>query len=517
MPKQHLKAIAVFAALVAGVAGAIWYSDLYLGTIAPNIAHRYLLPLALLAVTAVLVAIAGGMHGKSYRDSWLFVAAGTGLVGLVVTISMGVYGAYAADKAYVANVKVIDAALGSYAERSPWTVAKKRVSSDKGDLIGDALSPRYFPDEEVYTTLVAAPNVTGGYAGVVEQTIDTDGATTARTCAFNNGGRDGYRMGGMFDGSLTREIAHHDRKVIVRDGDVYGYCDGDVPVVVAPMTKIVGAYPAIETPAGVALYRGDTERVEVHYRLGELDLRGPVYPISLASRQREALVAAGDNVTLWTWMRSRSGWTEATTEDDPNGSNSTEFALKGSVGGEYVTPMTPRPKQDQPRIGAYARVSIDDLQVGSRNQVTLVKVPTEARRQSNGVIVDQLKSFYSEADFGWAQGLKVFEMVPAKAGTWKASLGFDKTVKFTVTLNADGSSCLADGHGKVVRCVDDNGLVLTDETPDTSGGGTAPSAGSDLASLSNSELAALQKAVTAEMLHRMDENFRLGAELELGQ
>lgn len=484
---------------LAGVALAalgIWWSDLYVPTVLNGLRHMAL-PLIVM-FSCVSLGVVAAAQSRYNEALW----AGTGaLVGLAGFFGTAIYGSYLADKAYLAEVEISDAKLPSFDERTAWEVARNRVASDKGDLVGAVGTPTYLPEEQVFTTLVNGNPFTAGYAGVVEQTLGADGSTSARTCQFGDGtGKNGYRLGGKFDGSLAREIAHQQRHLVIDDEDAYGYCDGDTAVAVVPLKKQTGFYPVTLVPAGVAVYTAE-DGVKLVDDPAEAGIPGPVYPDSLAARQREALKA--HDSTLWTWLRGRAGFEEATTDGDPNSENPTEFKLNTADGSVYVTPMTTRPKQDQAKISSYGMVEADQVTLGKRNQLVLHTVPSEDRREANGVVVDNLKSFYSDADFGWAQGLKVFEMVPVSANEWVASLGFEKSVKFRVRLAADGSSCLEDAHGHVVRCVDETGMVVNDASEDADEDtGKVPTG--ELSQLSDADLAALQKAVTNELVRRLN-------------
>ena len=483
---------AIGGGILAAALGLFWYSDLYLGTYMVNFFHTY--GLQFLVLTAVLV-----LAVVLFAVDRIIAAGVVAVLGVLAFFGLGMYGSYLEDKAYAREYVENQEDLQAFAERTAWEVANNRVDSDKGDLKGTTLSPRYRPTEETFGTLVEAPGFTSGYAGVVEQRITPAGATTATTCSFGNGdGRGGFQLSGNLDGSLEREISHLDRALIIESGDAYGYCDEDVAVAVVPLKEKTGFYPVLEEPAGVAVYREGEVTIDREVEAGEYP--GPVYPTSLAAKQREALKAVDSN--WWTWMKSRAGFTEATAEGDPNSENPTEFLLtdpdKDST--LYVTPMTSNPKQKQAKITAYVVMPADTVTAGERQKMELVLVPLEERREANGVVVDNIKSYYSDADFGWAQGLKVFEMVPAAQGEWIASLGYEKSVKFRVRLAADGSSCLEDTQGNKIRCVDSSGQIVGEEPGE--GTDVPELEGTSLSSMTPAQLAELQKAITDELVKR---------------
>lgn len=503
LPTPSKKTLAIVAAATVVVLTAlVWYSDLYLGTHLRNFLHIYALPLMIFVASAAVAGV------TLFFERFYLAAFFAGLA-VLGPIGVGMYGDYLAQQTYAADVKITEDAVPSFGERTAWEISRNRVASDKTDLVGSVVTPRYFSAEEKFTTLVEGVTFTAGYAGVVEQTIALDGSTTAVTCTFGDGtGKGGYRLGGNLDGSLEREISHLDRGLVIDDGDAYGYCDGETAVAVVPLKKLQGFYPVTQVPAGVAVYRDGQVTLVRDVAAG--DIPGPVYPISLAAEQRASLDTI--NSTWWTWMTGKAGYTEATTAGDPNSENPTEFALQADAP-VFVTPMTTQPKQEEAKITSYTVIAADAVTAGSRTPLVLHKVPADQRREANGVVVDDIKSFYSDADYGWAQELKVFEMLPTSATEWVASLGFEKSVKFRVRLAADGSSCIEDGAGIKIQCVDETGQVVSggntatdtpSDTPSDTSDGSAVDPASPLAEMTSEELAELQKAIAEEMLTRID-------------
>jgi hypothetical protein len=335
-----------------------------------------------------------------------------------------------------------------------------------------------------------------GYTAVISQKIALTGSAVGTPCSFSDDAS--KRMDGWFLNSLTRSIAAHDSMLVAEGRDAWGYCDGDTPKVVVPVTKFDGWILPKHVPAGVAIYNGKTGELEFRKEAKAGDLPGPVIGISHAERLNNSLETF--NGTWWTFLMGQSGLTDDVKDgDDPNAGNSSNFSLayneergKESV---YVSPFTSRASSRS--IDYISVMDSGHVTAGQNASVTLYKLAES--RQSNAATADKVKSDFSELP-GWATGWKVQEIVPVSSTEWAASIGLNQNVNYRVMIKADGTSCLRNAKGEKIRCTGDpvNGGTAGSES------GT-PAVSGDIAALSNEQLAQLQDAVTKEVLKRLNQ------------
>lgn len=272
--------------------------------------------------------------------------------------------------------------------------------------------------------------------------------------------------------------------------------------VIVPVTELVGFYPAVEVPAGVVVYDTSNEDLELLEDVAAGDLPGPIYPISLAAKQREAMAAYGDNASFFNWMRGRMGYELSKEDGDPNGSNPAEIQLVTTDGrGAFVSPMAIRSKSGSTRIAAIADVSSEEVKAGEYNTLTLHTYASQERRPTNAVVDDTIRAHYSELQ-QWANGLTVFEIVPTKDQEWVATLGYERAVTFRVRISADGTTTLETPEGDVIAQRDANGALVSDGASEGGDDVVVDNSGAKLSELSDRELARLLQQLSQEVLTR---------------
>lgn len=171
-----------------------------------------------------------------------------------------------------------------------------------------------------------------------------------------------------FGMNLTNVIAAYNPQFVYDTADMYGYCDGDKPVIVIPGAKMVGnvvqrAYMAhgvliiTGSPSGkpVFEYKTDVEPGE---------LPGPVYPTSLTTKQRDALSWSAGRI--WPWNPA-VGYSESKAEAQSG--NNSDFLLRSRVDGRlyWVTPLEPA-NTDSNLIVGFAVIAADEMHAGKLNQ-----------------------------------------------------------------------------------------------------------------------------------------------------
>ena len=397
---------------------------------------------------------------------------------------------------YLAEVEVVDTDSPDFAERAPYDVAAAGSTRLLGDTTGEAMNVKSLVDEGdhgTYNALVVSRGLFPGYESVQVQDVPLYGAPTSRdidTCEFN-GARASHRLGGFWPsesldylvlGSVPLNVAF-------QSTDTYGYCDGDTAKIVIPLQSLDGFWTPVWSSYGVAVYDGSTGTVTIETDTS--DIPGPVYPLSLARTQREALLSTG---TFEDRFFNRSGWEDSSGDtDDPNAGNRSEFGLRyvDDNDGAFITPLTPR--GDSTSIVAVSVVDATRSELGQRNTITVHRYDKGESRQANSAVAQEIKTSYSWMP-DWASGLTIFEIVPGKDGTWIASIGQTQSVVYRAVISADGSAVLYDETGeRVIRTNDGN-------EPDVEN--PSVPVDSDLADLTPAELRELADTVLDELERR---------------
>ena len=145
--------------------------------------------------------------------------------------------------------------------------------------------------------------------------------------------------GTLWFSSLAVQIARQTSASVTYDkDDSFSVCKNGKPLVYVPLKTLRGVLFPYSVPAGVAVYDGSTGKVSIEK--SQIINGYPVYPMSVASQQRDSIKASEN---MWAWMMGSSGY-EDTTGDvgDPNASNDGEFSLQSTTGtAQYVSPPMP--------------------------------------------------------------------------------------------------------------------------------------------------------------------------------
>lgn len=455
--------------------------------------------LIVLTVIAVLILIAFLFEGSRVTPIAGTLAALVFAGGLVSAFTFS----YNTDKIYTADVKTAKTSVPDFAERAPYDVAVAAMTRNLGDTTGIAIGAKALVDEGthgVWSTLVLRRGAMLGYEAVQTYNVPLYGAMTSkatRSCEFNTRAA-GQRVGGFLPHTSLdyRILGAVPLNTTFTGADAYAYCDGDTPIVVAPLKTLSGFWTPTWTSSGAAVYNGQTGALTIEKDTS--DLPGPVYPISLAASQRGAMNATEG---FWDYFFGRTGFeTTDGDEGDPNTGNTSELDLRflGQKDGAYVTPLTPR--GDSTSVIAMATIDSTTATQGTRNPVTVYRYSKGDARQANTSIVQSMKSKYSwMAD--WASGLDVFEIVPTAHGSWVASIGQSQSVVYRAVVNADGNATLYDSTGKEITRTSGTTPVADPAAPG-SGPVTAPAADSDLSKLTPEQLRVLADAILDEMAAR---------------
>lgn len=434
------------------------------------------LPLLIVAAAAVTALVLSATDRGAASVAVL-------ILGLIAVIGFTTVRAHQTHLYYASTVEESADPMPDFSDRAPQQVAAKQATSSLSGINGTPERTAYLPSDDRYTTLVAKPGpMNPGYAALVSQEIALTGQAKGDTCRFS--GEADRRLDGFFGHSLPRAIAGEDVRLMVNGADAYGYCDGDTPFVVVPVTRLEGFVIPVHVPAGAVLYNGATGETRVADEDEAADLPGGSVGISYSERVNASMSVWGGS--WWTSLIKQTGLTdELKDSEDTNSLNATNFALATSDGTSFATPLTYRA----------ASVTIDAVLVmesnakpGETPRAVMHKLATP--RASNAATADRVKE-----EFPSLSGLFIQEIVPAADGEWSASIGLNQFVTHRVLVKDDGSSCLQDARGKVIACSGDEPVQETE----TSTAGVPD----DISGLTDSELASLLESVSAEVKARL--------------
>ena len=446
---------------------------------------------------------------------------------LVATAPLGFFHDFMVNRALASSIVVVDVPMVEYDRRPPFAVAANQASAHVTTQ-GDLQPSSYVPTLNHFSALVAERGLVRGYYEVVWHEIGDAGQSVANNCSFTAERR--MSFGGWWGSNLERAVINEAGfGTIIEQDDAYGLCLDGRALVVIPLQRMAGGVFPHRVFAGVAVYDGATGEIEILRDIAPGDLPGPVYPLSLAERQRNASTASG---SWWEYVRGMVGY-KAPGDDVYNNVNNSDFNIRRADGSgdDFVTPLNPVGESDS--IVAVSVISSNQGSAGSLNPVVIHRLP-EAR-QSNSAVVDRLRADYGNLQ-QWAAGMGVFEIVPTGHDAWLATMGMPRAVQFTALINADSSSCLYSANtGQLIHCSPgaeslqgpgaypgvDPGLVGQEPGADggvDGGGGPLPGDGSailpaipgipeglDLSTLTDAELAALLRSISEESARRITE------------
>lgn len=434
---------------IAIIAVFIWLFGAQLWHSAWSTFRSNMLPIAIATITATIL---GGLVLAGTRDAypaittWLITGA---LVGF--TAMAPVHSYYVPKQVAEATEEQAADAL-DFRQRTPYDVAHAVSNRNLGDTTGDATGGvKAIPTENdhgVYTTSVIRRGMFQGYESTQTNEPPLYGSTSSQNvkfCHFNDNAK--LRMGGKVpSNNLKRAIQWRTSpSVIINRSDVVVHCENDVPMVYVPTTQLSdNFFMPYRVPGPVAVYNGHTGELAIH---DDLDSELPLYPQSLATKQREALKATG---SFWDSFFKRAGYEDTSKdEEDPNGKNRAEFTMADSNGEHsyYVTPLTTRGSSSS--IVALGTIPANGPQhKGELRPYTINKYDQGESRQANSAIASRITG---EVLSGYrASGLKVFEVVPANDDTWVATVGKEQSVLYRAIIHPNGNIDLLDSDGKQV-------------------------------------------------------------------
>ncbi|MCB9834405.1 hypothetical protein H6792_00025 [Candidatus Nomurabacteria bacterium] len=316
--------------------------------------------------------------------------------------------------------------------------AIKRTSGDQ---------QRISLDEDMVTYLNEWNGNSARWSGVLdgsgkEQPLggvsEWDGSNTTN-CKFEGRYALDRAFGGERGNSLPNLLAERFPTVRYEQSDVWGYCNGDEPIVVIPTTKQIRFKDrTVDTAGGLIIVQGQGGQVKLTYirEVKPSEYPGPVYAMSLVERQRE--------MSKWAAGRKNEdrrsfGFEPATSEAQED--NTSEYLLKNSVTGrlEWVTPLTLRSSTSELFI-AYAISPADSLSDGNLNPLSLYILGEDDHRRVNidNLEADALDYLAKNAGTFISNGGKLVEFTPVDGDVWRAFGELKGRVVYRLEISAGG-------------------------------------------------------------------------------
>lgn len=219
--------------------------------------------------------------------------------------------------------------------------------------------------------------------------------------------------------------------------DVWGYCDGQEPVVVIPMTRqIYKNGRTVDTAAGIVVLTGDHGKTVLTYHAdvkpGEYP--GPVYPSTLAATQRVDTSWAAGRLNM-----NRGGFGFEPTSSQAQAGNVSEYLLSDAATGrlEYVTPLTLRSSSSDLFV-AYSIVPADQVSANHLNTIDVWALANNDPRELNIDNLDaQARTWLATQDPGFfSSGGKLVEFTPIDGDLWRAFGEINGRVEYRLDISA---------------------------------------------------------------------------------
>lgn len=264
----------------------------------------------------------------------------------------------------------------------------------------------------------------------------------ARVCRFTGGYRIDRAFGGVGRNSLRDLLAERHPGLIYDDTDIWGYCEGERPVIVIPAQRQIRyAQRTVKTAGGVLVLRGSASGrpiVEHRPRVRPGELPGPAYSISLVRAQRDATQwAAGRE------HRRESSFGFEPSSFETQSANPGEYLLRGSDKRlYYVTPLTPRGSKSQALI-AYGVAPADQSDSGRLNRYDVyVLADDDPLVASLGTLRARAVAHISGPSSPYPNflnsGGELQEFVPMGGGAWRVYGVQDGRTAFYIDLSVSG-------------------------------------------------------------------------------
>jgi len=304
-----------------------------------------------------------------------------------------------------------------------------------------------------WSGILDGTGISQGMGGVSEWT-----GSQVTTCRFAGQYAIDRSFGGTNMADLPDYLAQQYPGLRWRLSDVWGYCDGNEPVVVIPVTRMVPwTNRTLDTAAGVIIVHGSQGKTSLAYQADVQpgDLPGPVYPRSLVDTQLGASSWAAGRGSL-----NNGGFGYEPTSSSVQGGNVSDYLLRDNATGrlEWVTPLTLRNSSSQLFV-AYAVSSAGSVTAGQLNQLSIyVLAPSDSRQINVDNMEAEARNWLAQQEPGFiSSGGQLLEFTPVSGNTWRAYgelngrvvylLDIDATGRFTPTLTSVSPTGATSGTG----------------------------------------------------------------------
>jgi hypothetical protein len=262
-----------------------------------------------------------------------------------------------------------------------------------------------------------------------------------KECFFNKSASDKFRMAvsGVRSNSLVNYMTNLYPNLYWSSNDIWGYCNAAKPVLVFPVSKQVHYLNEVEsTPAGVLIVSGSSSgKPTVRYEAHASNLPGPVYPISIATNQLNAI----------NWLAGRAKHDRAQFGFEPANSaaqsgNVKNYLLKSLSNGHtyWVTPLTLVNSQSELFV-AYAIVRADEVNSGHLNTMSVyVLSPKDTRSLNIDTLDASARTYLGNNDPGFfTSGGTLSEFTPANGDFWRAYGEINGRVEYLLDISTNAT------------------------------------------------------------------------------
>jgi len=250
-----------------------------------------------------------------------------------------------------------------------------------------------------------------------------DGKSDVTSCVFSGKFAIKGAFGGTWSNNLKSTLAKKYPSMFYDMNDVWGYCNGEEPVVVIPVTQQLGyGNRTVMKDAGVLILRGNNGRLSVTHLtdptygtdLSKGQLPGPSYPQSLAAKARDGFGWAAGRKN-----NNRFKFGYQPTDDTAQYGNASEYLLKNTQTGEldWVTPLTT--KSTSQEFIAWSVTPAGSAHSGVLNQTKIyVLADNDPRRVNILTLKGAARNALSQLNPGFfSAGGEIVEFLPVKLGS----------------------------------------------------------------------------------------------------
>ncbi len=327
----------------------------------------------------------------------------------------------------------------SSAEAAYMKISKASTGASNTKVMDGSLTYLYSVDKGVWSAVRDGKN---------QQSLDAvvywNGSGTTTECRFDGK----YAIRGAFNGrrdnNLKDAIAAKYPSRFYDINDVWGFCNGNEPVVVVPMTTQYNVENRTAlTYGGDLIIRGDHGKLSMsmlenpktgtNFEAGELP--GPSYPTSLTEKARYfSRWAAGQR----NMRRGNFGFD--TTDATEQFGNASEYLLQDATTKDlfWVTPLTPRGSDSQQFV-AYSITPAGEGHSGKLNTTKIYVLPDNDPRIVNlsDLSARAKQALSSENPGFFSAGGKIVEFLPVDATHWQAYGELGNRVDYRLEIPTD--------------------------------------------------------------------------------